>query len=151
MNKNYYILVASNAENLDGELVAAFDIAKKRLQRNLWPLFSGTPHRSSIKQSDECLIYIGGNKEFSQHVIGFGTVDQIIPWNKNNNVDENIFTVQPACYIQFNNISLYEPPISMRLYLDKLTFIPENRMKWGAALLSGCRKISKEDYSILRK
>jgi predicted RNA-binding protein len=52
----------------------------------------------------------------------------------------------PKKYIEFDKVVLYESPIDVKTKLDKLSFIPENRQKWGMVFMNGCRKISSADY-----
>mgnify|MGYP004226978183 CR=1 FL=1 len=54
--KNYFILVASDAQNLDDERVPAYSVAKRRLEQKVWPLYSRTKNKRHLSKNDECVI-----------------------------------------------------------------------------------------------
>jgi hypothetical protein len=65
-----FMLIASDA----GSGISAFEIAKNRLSRQLWPIYKGTRNRFAMRAGDAVCIYIGGAKEFRQAFIAQATI-----------------------------------------------------------------------------
>jgi predicted RNA-binding protein len=64
-----------------------------------------------------------------------------------NHIDgNNIIAAAPNAVVLFDHIISFDSPIAIKLIIDKLNFIPINRVKWGAVMQTGCRKISEKDY-----
>lgn len=148
MEKNYYILVANDGEGFKGEILDAMTIVKARLEFNKWELYDRTPNRSSMKPGDYCLFYLAGKTSKAQHVIGEAVVRNVARTKFQQRL--YVQTEIPCGYLEFDQVKIYDKPISLRENLSKLSFIPPNKGKWGAALQSGCRKISAGDFKILR-
>jgi hypothetical protein len=144
-----YIFVASDSEDIDGNRISAYLIAKKRLNAECWPLYAKTPLRNSLKKGDCCLIYLAGNRENAQHFIATVSIKEIIEFsNKYIAIDgENVIAGLPVCIVLLETIKLIKQPISIKKLLNKLSFICANKQKWGAAMHTGCRRITKDDYN----
>ncbi|CAG4884186.1 protein of unknown function [Georgfuchsia toluolica] len=69
----------------------------------------------------------------------------------NGRLSNNLLTELPVRYLRFDSIMIYQSPVSFRAKLDELSFVPQNRQKWGTSLQSGCRKVSRKDFNILRE
>ena len=52
--------------------------------------------------------------------------------------------------LQFDKITNYEEPVSIKKIMEKLTFIT-NPAKYGTALNGGVRRISEKDYKVILK
>jgi hypothetical protein len=149
MNTAYYILTTSDSEDLEGKKVAALTLFKERQQSNQWNLYARTPHRTNIKAGDYCLFYLAGDQTNRQHIVGEGVVREIYPVKKYQAGKYN--SEPPVSTIEFDDLIIYQVPVSVKDHLDRLSFIPRNKSKWGAAIQSGCKKISFADFCTLRR
>lgn len=148
--ERYYVLVTTDAENINGKRVGAFSIAQMRLSQQVWPLFMGTPHRTKIKPGDKCLIYIAGNHPHSKHVVARIEVKSLMPSKRGAQIENlELLTDQSVSSIHFSTVEYFEKPVDIRLLLNVLSFLPSNKQKWGAGMRSGCRAISRSDYQII--
>lgn len=143
---SYFILIVSDTYGLSGKRYLASKLVEKRLERGIWGLYPSTPNRNVIQVGDQVLIYLGGNGPNRCSVIAAAKVGEIEnprtaifvdPPNVESNAADRLLHLVEVQKIQ---------PVDIRALLDDLSFIPENRKKWGVALMGGCRKISLEDY-----
>jgi hypothetical protein len=145
--KEYYILVANDSENKFGKKIPAADVIKQRMQNKQWEIYRGTKFKDFLKTGDVCIFYSAGRKTGSQKFLGEGEI-------KNIHVSpicvaEYLNQEEPLKYVEFSKIKAYKVPVSIREKLDLLSFIPENRQKWGMVFMNGCRKILEEDYKAI--
>ena len=64
-----YILITSDQSSINEKIVAAIDIVKFRLGEGQWPLYRATPFLDDLKKEDNCLVYLAGKNQFSQHFV----------------------------------------------------------------------------------
>ena len=144
MSNNFFILIASDSENNQGKRLTADEVIRQRIINKQWEIYKRTKFKDLLKKGDVCLFYVAGRKTNAQHFIGEGVIKNIHlhPLKPINylNLEE------PLKYIEFDKIDVYEFPIDVKTKLDKLSFIPKNRKKWGMVFMNGCRKISLDDY-----
>ncbi len=57
-------------------------------------------------------------------------------------------TDTPYFVLQLANISRITP-VNLREAIFELSIAPNNKQKWGMALMGGCRRLSKDDYEII--
>lgn len=144
-----YLLLANDSQDVNGEKLEALSIAQRRMEKNCWELYQRTPHRRDIKEGDLCLIYLAGLGDLRQHVIAECTVKGNLPY-KMREVDPAL-TDFPIAYLSFASIRYFEEPVSVKDCLDRLSFIPVNRSRWGAVMRSGCKRLNTEDYEVLSR
>jgi hypothetical protein len=149
MSNNFFILIASDSENQFGKRLTADEVIRQRILNKQWEIYERTKFKDILKKGDICLFYVAGKKTNAQHFIGEGIVKNLHlrPIKPINYVNSE----SPQKYIEFENVITYEHPIDVKTKLDKLSFIPENRTKWGIVFMNGCRKISKTDYASLKE
>ncbi len=148
---NQYIFIVNDVEDVSGRRIDARLLAKRRLSRSCWPLYANTNHRLAIKKGDIGLIYLAGKGELAQNFFAHTTIKEVVAVSKEYaDLDGlNVLSTPPASLVLFETIDLLEPVTPIKILLDHLSFIPQNRMKWGAAMQTGCRKINKEDYEYI--
>lgn len=149
---NYYIFVVSDSEYIDGTIASGYNIAIHRLENKIWPLYRGTRNRLSIAAEDRALIYIGGSKQQSGKVIGSCSIKRVErKLRRFSQVDpDNILTEPAEMLLHIGEIEIFCLPKHFRDVLPKLDCKPRNMQKWGVILLGGLRRISKNDYFLLR-
>jgi len=148
---SFFILVTTNYRDPEGRLWSAYRVAAERLAKRHWPLYANTPNRSAIREGDRCLIYCGGSVEYGHSVIAVATVASVSVERaeKLQRAVELLCAAPPAQTIEFSTVDFLREPKAIRAHLDQLDLIPRNKQRWGAALTSGCRRISGRDFAIL--
>jgi len=146
---NYYILIASSADDKSGNIIEGNEVASKRLDKCIWPLYNKTQNRKRIMSGDICFIYVSGTGKNHQHIIGEVAV-------KSNNeirnfVDDYYHPSTPSNVLHLTNCKKYKDPICFKSILTDLSICPSNMQRWGCALQGGCRKISEDDYKKILK
>lgn len=56
---------------------------------------------------------------------------------------------EPDKVIRLSSICYLGTPVDLLTVLDRLSFIPDNRNKWGVAMMGGVRSLTPEDYIVL--
>jgi len=148
---NNYLLIGSDAQDVNNCLVSAYEICIRRLARNVWPLYRGTRNRNSIQPTDQCIIYLAGKSNFAQTIVAFAEVGKIRTPRKDEELFDgaDVMTGLPASVIGFSNLDVLPIPIRMHSLLDFLDFTPTNPAKWGSAMQGGCRRITQHDFEII--
>lgn len=127
---------------------SAFDVANRRLDQGLWPIYKGTRNRRAISPGDTILIYLGGSKAWSQSIIASARIKAVDEGGRRAlpAIDkEEAQTEQPFKTLRLEQIDYFDEPLDIRPFVGKLTFLP-NSPKWGAVLVGGCRKMTREDF-----
>lgn len=150
-DSSYFILIASDSYTLSGSRYRARKLAEGRLQQGIWGLYPGTSNRSVIRVGDQVLVYVGGSGPDRCSVIARAWVSGI------DNPRDAVFIDPPNVesdgadrILRLADVQRIGP-VDIRQMLDDLSFIPENRQKWGVALMGGCRKISQQDFEKIVK
>ena len=147
---NSFILVCGDADSIRGK-VMAFDVAKARLRKKLWPIFTGTRNRKAIQKGDTCFIYLAGLGEHSQHIFAKTSVIEKLDWyhSKDNIDDQDLLINIPDMALRFEDVEMIEP-VPIRKLLSKLSFIPDSP-RWGSTFQGGCRKLNQDDADLIFK
>lgn len=146
----YYLLITSDTEDIDGNVVSAYDVIGHRAKRGVWPLYKGTPNRSQIQSGDECVLYAAGRHEFAQHFLYRVTIRSVETASNRDAVDlDNILSSAPDKIINLFGVREFTPPKAIRQIMTNLHFIPKNTAAWGCVMQGGCKKIGKEDFSLI--
>lgn len=144
---NYFIFVANDGFTETGSKVDAYGIACWRIHHGRWAVYRATRNRNLIRPGDNVAVYVGGQRKHRQTVIATARVREIGPYRRDTPVDPvGVDNELPQSVVYLDEQKLITPrPI--RPMLDHLSFIPENHMKWGVALMGGIRRISHEDFN----
>lgn len=145
----HFIFIKGDAYLKNGSLISAFEATKLLLNSRIWPLYSSTSNRKSIKQGDLLLFYISGKHENSQRVIAKSCIKAIEPWTKKHDTQCPIYPELAFSAVILGNVKYFSTPVTIKDHIDHLSFFPENRIKWGTALMGGVRRITAEDYDYL--
>jgi hypothetical protein len=150
---NYYILISSDTFNFSGECFSGKLAAESRLSVKRWPLYHGTRNRNSLSEGDICLVYIAGSGEYSQCFFGCVEIESVSSTTNKNKIDffdSLLIDQNPVGIVKFKSVNIFDSPIPIRPLLDFLSFMPKNKERWGSGVQGGCRKISKEDFEIIK-
>ncbi|WP_444920870.1 EVE domain-containing protein [Microbulbifer sp. CnH-101-G] len=150
---NYFVFVVSDSEDIDGNIISAKEILEYRISKLMWPLYRRTQNKSKLKVNDRCLFYLGGRKSNSQTIVGMSAVKSITPWlGHMRTIDhESILSEYPSTVLHLQAFEYFNRPVEVKSILDDLSFIPQNRVKWGTAFQGGVRKIKRHDFDIILK
>lgn len=140
---NYFLLIASPSEDLDGTNVSALEMANRRLASKTWGLWTNTPHKKEIAPDDLFLIYIAGPK--GKQFIATAHASKVTFGKHPYIGDGNALTDPPCAIIELENIKHFDHPVTMAAIKDKLDFIPKNVIRWGCVLQRGVKRISPSD------
>lgn len=146
---HFYLFVTVDASSFSGsKQFFAEEIVSDRLKKGKWPIYSKTANKDKIKIGDKCLFYVGGNGLLSKHILGTGSINNIYLTNEIID-DVDALTDLPYKQLELTDIKIYTRPIFIKDFLEELSFIPDNKSRWGVALQGGCKNISKRDYYFL--
>ena len=144
-----YLFICTDADSVIGKS-SAHDVAMGRLKKKMWPLYAGTRNRIAIKTGDQCLFYLAGKMQHSQHFIAHAEIEKKSDWKKSDGLvdGDNILSSIPQQVLLLAKIRFVEP-VSIRSFLKDLSFIPITNGNWGAAMQGGCKRMTREDYDII--
>ena len=141
-----YILVCMSSE-VDASVTPA------ALNAGRWPLYLHTKHRSDFRPGDRVVIYVGGQQEGSKlfvasaEVVSYELVTAVARRNVAPNVAEG--NQLAVGWLQLGTVKEFSTPVPILELLDRLSFIPENRARWGVALVGGVRRIDDRDWDLI--
>jgi len=149
-----FILVCMEGVTADGVVVSEDKIAARRMHAKRWPLFARTKHRSEIDPGSRVLVYVGGQQAWGQSFVATATVlacDQVDRTRRRHPADTSDDAVeqQVVAWLRLAEVRPLRPAREMRDLLDRLSFIPENRSRWGVSFMGGVRRISDEDWNAI--
>lgn len=145
--EDHFLMVSSDSEDIYDRRISAFAITAYRLGKGLWPIYNGTRYRKHLSSGARLLFYIGGSREYSGLVVARANIVEVI--NKTMLVDHEDFLTAPAFQVlRLVDVDMLEPKIKLKSLIAQLTFINPGP-KWGAALMGGVRKVTKDDYNYL--
>lgn len=149
--REYFILVCTDAETVAGYMVPALEVAKARIKKRAWPLYDGTKNRRRLGPGDLCLVYVGGHAEAKQSIIARGEVASVSAFAGNEALadDPSLLVDSPRFLLQFREIRELDQPVPFAELLAQLSFVPRNLAKWGSVMQGGSRRISREDFDLL--
>ena len=137
----YFILLTSDNNKYANEIL------EQRLKSKVWEIYDKTNLRDQLKEKSKVIFYLAGSGPNSQHFVGEAIIDKIIYANSSYSEEANTMIHST---LQFDKITNYEKPVSIKKLLKKLTFIT-NPAKYGTALVGGVRRISEKDYEAILK
>lgn len=147
MTGTAFILVASQAESVDGKRIPAESMARRRLNAGYWGLYANTPHKAEIKPGDTLIVYLagpGGMRFFASAVAG-----AIDFKTRRYDSDGNALTDPPAAVLSLLSPNVFIEPLPMARVKERLEFIPKGNPKWGCVLQRGAKRISSADAELI--
>ena len=148
MKKSHFILMKHSGFNADRVIVTGYESARLLLKNKLWPLWENTRCKNMVEVDHKLLIYIAGNEEHSKCVIASAEVSAVELWSDKKHKKNYPLLLDgiPGKVLMLKNIEILEEPLDIRKKLDTLSFIPENKKKWGVAMMGGMRPLLENDY-----
>lgn len=150
--QNYILVCIDSLLSATGTTEPALVVAQRRILAGRWPLYARTKHRLDICEGDRALIYAGGQRGHSRVFIATTRIASNQPVNSARrlslptNLDGDN---PPVSWLTFADTNKMVPTVHMSELLEKLSFIPKNRSRWGVTLMGGVRRISDADWAII--
>lgn len=150
MKNTHFILIKHPSETHDGMLRSATESCQSLLSWGLWPLFENTRCRLMIKAGNQVLIYTAGQGKDARRILATAKVADIVKWSpKIERACPLFLDGIPVSALVLEHIAYLGSPVNIKDHLDDLSFIPENREKWGVAMMGGMRSIPENDFKTL--
>lgn len=146
---NNYILIAVDTPNENEIILPAWNVARKRLEIGMWPLFARTPNKSSLTFDDRLFIYVAGERANAQSFAGYALV-QNVEKNARRNPGDLLASNLVSDVVHLHKQRLASSPVSIRPLLGSLG-LTKGIKKWGIRLQGGCIKIEQEDGELIEK
>lgn len=144
---NYYLATATGTDTFEGGICPAVDVIASRMKNKVWPLYSGTPHRSKIEVGDAFIFYAAGYHASAKVFCASAVVSEIKPATQQ--IDEpNLITDIPHTVLILSDIAVFEPKLSVRPLIPLLSIFKGNEKNWGTSLQGGVKVLTKHDYEI---
>lgn len=148
--RTHFILTKQESFTPSGQLFSATEAALTLLKRKEWPLFSGTRCRHMVRPGHRVLVYTAGSDPDCRRIIASARVADVVSWKASDSDNYPIILDGvPEKSLVLDEIEIFEPPVDFLAKLDDLSFIPENRKKWGVAMMGGMRSIELSDFKTL--
>lgn len=150
--KRYHFLVIKKSGfSSDGKVLTARESTEKLLAAGFWPLWKNTRCKHMIGAGNQLLFYLAGAEPGCRAVIAQASVEHVDIWTdrafkKNYPL---MLDGEPDKVIRLHNVSYMSAPVNLLTVLDRLSFVPENRTKWGVAMMGGVRSLTTQDFNIL--
>lgn len=152
VKREHFLVVKKSGFSSDGKLLSAREGTMRLLDVGFWPLWKNTRCKNMIEAGNSLLFYIAGEEKGSRSVIARAKVERVEVWT--DRAFKKIYPLmldgEPDKVIRLANVHCMSTPVSLLSVLDSLSFIPENRNKWGVAMMGGVRSLTAEDYVVLK-
>ncbi|MCA7897637.1 EVE domain-containing protein [Burkholderia cepacia] len=142
-----FILVASKAELLDGGIIRAEEIARRRLDAGKWGLYINTPHKAEIRPGDTLIVYLAGPG--GQRFIAAAEAGVVDFKVRNYRADGDVLTNPPVAVLSLHSAKLFPISLPIARIKDRLEFVPKDNPKWGCVLQRGVKRISAQDATLI--
>ena len=148
--ENHYILVTSDPYIATSEaLGSACILVKKRMQRALWDIYYRTSFKDKIKSGDRVCFYVAGAKSMKGHIIGCATVEEVTKKIQNSPEHVEYLLTAPVKQLKLKDVKEIEPINFRKEFFNLKMSEGINKQKWGAVLMGGVRRLSREDWEVL--
>jgi hypothetical protein len=147
---NFYLMIASDTEDLNGRRVDSLTMVLRRLSINVWPLYRQTPFKKKLKHGDKLLFYTAGRGKNRTSVIGSAYITEIVDNNYScfwEQVDKAL-TPEPTQLVLLNTTQIYANPKSIIEIRKKISFIGDYP-KWGVYMQGGVKRLTVDDVALL--
>lgn len=146
----YYLLVTSDPYMATSDARgSAYALVKKRMRRALWDIYKRTSFKDKIQAGDKVCFYVAGTKSHKGQIVGQATISDVSNSVKNTPEHEEYCLSPPVKQLILKDVKEIEP-INFR---EKFFSLPMgqsvNREKWGAALMGGVKRLSREDWEAI--
>lgn len=132
----------------NGARIGSEEVLERRLSENRWAVYSKTRNKTAISAGDNAVFYIS-NKKTGGLISATATIKEILKPEKNKYYLEEHGSVE--YFLSFENLSKLSKPILFKSLLEQFTFCPQNKQKWGVALMGGIRRLNDVDYQLIKK
>lgn len=146
---NYFLLIASPSEDVDGIKISSLEMAERRLSAKSWGLWVNTPHKKEINQGDLLLVYIAGEK--GKQFIATASARDVVFGVRTYESDGNALTDPPCAVLRLDKVQRFAEPLPIAELRHRLDFIPKNVVRWGCVLQRGVKRISFKDATTILK
>lgn len=149
-NKNHFVLIKKSGFDVNQSFKSAKDSTNLLLDAELWPLYKNTRCQHMVKAADRVLFYLAGEEPEGRHIVASAIIKSVEDWSMMHRSGYPLLLEDiPSKVLMLTDIERFMSPIDVKQHLDKLSFIPANRQKWGVAFMGGMRAISEKDHAIL--
>lgn len=151
LSRGHFILVKRSGFSSDQIMISATDGAKALLKTGIWPLWKNTRCKNMVRPGHRVLIYLAGPEADCGNVIASAEVRDVIEWSdrKHQRGYPLLIDGEPLKALMLEKVSLFRNPVSVADQLDNLSFAPENKKKWGVAMMGGMRSLNESDFNVL--
>lgn len=149
-NKNHFVLIKKSGFDVHQSLKSANESTNLLLDAGIWPLYKNTRCQHMVKATDRVLFYLAGDEPEGRHIVASAVIKGVENWSKiHRSVYPLLLEDIPSKVLILTDIERFTSPVDVKKHLDKLSFVPANRQKWGVAFMGGMRAISVKDYAVL--
>ncbi len=150
-SRKHFLIIKTASIDSSGNTLTARDSTDKLLKAGFWPLWRHTRCKNMIGEGHELLFYLAGKGALDRQVIATATVSRIDHWSKIQYRDKYPLQLdgEPEKVLVLARVAHLSIPVSLENVLDKLSFIPENKNRWGVTMMGGVRSLTVQDYLIL--
>lgn len=147
----YYLAVCTDQRLRAGGRLTAREIVEQRLAQARWPIYWRTRHRSQIAADDVIAIYVGGKEPDAKVVIATARVAAVLPSESPASVALGGLgkSGREAAWLSLDCIQRLRPERSVYSFVERLSFVPKNRLRWGAAFIGGLRELTGDDWALV--
>ena len=151
-NRTHFILIKRSGFCSRQSALSATDSAKRLLDSRMWPLWENTRCQHMVKPGHKVLVYLAGEEADCKKVIASASIVNITEWSSKKHKASYPLLLDgvPVKVLEFDDIEYFDTPIDFREKLEELSFIPNNRQKWGVSMMGGMRSIEQSDYDVFR-
>ena len=118
---------------------ADISVFKERIEANKWPIYDKTSFRKNLEVGDYIIFYMAGYHE-GQKFLGNARIAEL-PSKIKGTLTYNL---------SIKDADVWPERPSIRDYLTKLSFI-KNDFNWGIYLQGGVKRLTKKEYSMLKR
>lgn len=149
--RTHYVLIKSQAVTEAGGIECGWLSARKLLQSGMWPLYERTLCRKMVREDERVLIYVAGDELHGRHIVAEARIAGVEAWTSTAARECPILLDGiPATVLRLDQIHYLDKPVRVSDVLDRLSFAPKNRSKWGFLFAAGMRSLEQADFNVLR-
>ena len=146
----FFVLIKKEGFSESGSLLTAKESAQLLIENRIWPLWEKTNCRKMVSVGDELLIYLAGRECGAQSVIASAKIIKISQWNRKVSATYPLMLDGvPERVLHLSDIRYFQKALHVPSVLDKLSFTPKDKSKWGVKFMGGMRNLNKRDFAVL--
>jgi len=149
--RDHFLLIKRSGFLSNHSAVSATEGAKALLKAGVWPLWRNTKCKNMVRSGHRVLIYLAGPESDCGNVIASAVISGVVDWEdrKHRRGYPLMIDGEPLKALLLEKVSVFDKPVSVSDRLDHLSFIPENKKKWGVAMMGGMRSLTDSDFMVL--